>query len=581
MRIMVWTAVILVSFLTSSFFIGCSGFKPPPESVRATQADHLVTPTPDVAAIEEYGTGIAAELTRVARPSVVRIITNKGSGTGWIYSVRDQTAYIMTNEHVAGSNPHYVIEVIFDGNQRRAATLVSSRAEVDLAVITVCCSSGFKALPLANDGEVQVGEDVVAFGFPGRSGIIDSLSASVGIVSSYGYSESGRRWVVQTDAALNQGNSGGPIMNADGKVVGVVSFGIEDAQNIGFGIAPKTVRTFLGGQGQQTTLAPTPGPTNTPGPSPTPTITPTPSNTPTPTDTPTITPTPTNTPTPTPTFTPTPTPTPTPVATSTPHPSPTPVPRIPRSWDHPDVWGDPDAAWEAGKEGFKSTCESNQSMSEGDSYRGIGQVRLDFDDSVSLHNTVIDGEYVIIGSEFGFGDRRLGLDSQWSFRGAPDDPKVYCIEVGENIDAMYRRDYDHDDSVLILSSGRHFVRANSSGMYGTGWLNVWVRCKNGQCSDRNVDSRMQYSIKGYRLVAPPTPDYWIKLTERKVRSLETVLRQIQINWVEWYDRVDRGHPVYAIESDDLARQCQRSKTITAELDELGATDYRQWFDLCQ
>ena len=75
--------------------------------------------------------------------------------------------------------------------------------------------------------------------------------------------------------------------------------------------------------------------------------------------------------------------------------------------------------------------------------------------------------------------------------------------------------------------------------------------------------------------------YWDIAREVKINRNEALLRQIRANWLNWYDRMDKGHPIYDVETDDLSRQCERANTISTELEELGAADYRDWFDVCQ
>lgn len=247
-------------------------------------------PTKQIVAIDQLAAGLAADLTRLARPSVVKIATRDGAGTGWIYDVQGRTAFILTNQHVVSGSPSRVQVSFDDGKPSVSGTILKTDATLDLAVVEICCHSDYRALQLAADSDIEVGADVVAFGFPDRGGVTDSLSVSVGIISTYDYVEREDRWVVQTDAAVNPGNSGGPILNADGKVVGVVTFGItesrdgRDLDNLGFGVAPITVRSFLGSSAALATPTdtPVPPPTDTPGPSPTPTDTPVPPPTETP-----------------------------------------------------------------------------------------------------------------------------------------------------------------------------------------------------------------------------------------------------------------------------------------------------------
>ena len=512
--------------------------------------------------IERLAAGLAADLTKLARPSVVKITTSNGIGSGWIYDVRDETALIITNDHVVTGNPSF-IEVSFDdGKPSVPGKIIETRAAYDLAVVEVCCHPNYKALTLAADGDIEVGSDVVAFGFPDRGGVTESLSVSVGIISTYDYSNTQGIWVVQTDAALNPGNSGGPILNADGHVVGVVSFGLKDAQNLGFGIAPQTVRAFLSGSSSlaNPTATAIPPPTNTPGPSPTPTITPTPTDTPTPTHTPTATLTPTNTATPTPTHTPAP------VATSTPYPTATPVPRIPRSWDHPDVWGDVEAAREASRQAVIHICESEASLNNYElRLTGVGVIRK------------LDRRYLVPG--------QLTEDYRWVHNGSIDrdilSAPVACVIVPPNVQVMIQS--REGSTIVTASPGR---TAFSLSSYRSPYHpSLYARCVDSNCSE-DIDNTTDTEIRFYYLHPLSLGDayihnFWKATREVKVDRNVEILRRIRVNWLDWYDRVDKGHPVYAIETEDLTRQCERAATIKSELDELGATGYREWFDVCQ
>ncbi len=191
------------------------------------------------------------ELSDFAGKSVVEIRTPSGGGSGWIYKVDEiGRAWILTNEHVVSNNPS--VDVFIDGKpQKLSGTVVGVDDVHDLAVLTVCCESKWQALEFASGAELSAGTEVIAFGFPYRAGVVTAMSVTAGIVSSFGYDPGRKSWIVQTDAALNPGNSGGPIVNRDGEVVGVVSFKIESTpderpvDNIGFAIAAKTVLAEL------------------------------------------------------------------------------------------------------------------------------------------------------------------------------------------------------------------------------------------------------------------------------------------------------------------------------------------------
>ena len=550
-------ALMVVSgIVASSLLASCNDSKEIGETPQVSSAF-------DILEVDQFGS--AAELTELAKSSVVRVIAGSSGGTGWVYEVKDRTAYIITNEHVTGSSPPF-IDVVFDGQRKGEGKLVAASDAYDLALVSVCCSSSFKALPLAGNDEIQVGEDVVALGFPDRGGVVESLSVSVGIVSSYDYSEPLGIWVVQTDAAINPGNSGGPILNEDGQVVGVVSFGFKDSQNLGFGIAPRTLRTFLSGSGQQV-MAPaipaptnTPEPTNTPGPSPTPTLTPTPTETPTVTPTPTITPTPTNTPTPTPV------PTQTPVATSTPVPTPTPVRPVPVTWNHPDVWLDIEAAEAAAQNGFEIVCELDNprySLRAGDEITAMGRVRILDEHQETLRENLLSEEY--------------GHGIWVNLRSIAN--LTLCFELSENVEAYIRRDDNHGGIKLHLEPGRTAIRDLDEMLPGSGRYAAFFRCAGGSCP-KNIADRTSFSFAVYTLSSRPTVDYWVALEKARIAKLSQILDVIayNINW--WYDRMEQGHPEYQSEIDDLNHQCDRALEVITELGELGVEVDAVWFEVC-
>lgn len=178
---------------------------------------------------------------------MVNIRTSNGSGSGWIYKVDSSgRAWILTNEHVVRGSVSVDVH-LFGQQLKRTGTVIGVNDVHDLAVVRICCNRNWQALEFITDTEVNAGAEVVALGFPYREGVLTSLSVSRGIVSSFGQNPVTRTWVVQTDAALNPGNSGGPLIDRTGEVVGIVSFSIDEAidgspiQNIGFAISTRTV----------------------------------------------------------------------------------------------------------------------------------------------------------------------------------------------------------------------------------------------------------------------------------------------------------------------------------------------------
>jgi S1-C subfamily serine protease len=168
-----------------------------------------------------------ADLVKLAEPSVVRIQTTSGVGTGFVVG---EDGYIVTNNHViAGLNgrPSNNIRVTLSDGSVIPATTVGADERSDLAVLKID-RTGLKALPFADLDSVLIGQDVVAIGYALdlTRGEGPSFSVTRGIVSQKNRainedSAAAILGAVQTDAAINHGNSGGPLLNLYGEVVGI------------------------------------------------------------------------------------------------------------------------------------------------------------------------------------------------------------------------------------------------------------------------------------------------------------------------------------------------------------------------
>ncbi len=163
-----------------------------------------------------------------------------GTGSGWVY---DESGYIVTNNHVVAEAEE--IRVTFYNDVTRPAELVGRDPDSDLAVIKVDPAGlELRPLPLGDSDALQVGQIVMAIGNPfGYQGTLTTgVISGLGRTMPVGEMTSGGQYsipdVVQTDAALNPGNSGGPLLDAAGRVIGV-NFAIESevAANSGVGFA--------------------------------------------------------------------------------------------------------------------------------------------------------------------------------------------------------------------------------------------------------------------------------------------------------------------------------------------------------
>ena len=162
----------------------------------------------------------------------------KGLGSGFLIS---PDGYILTNDHVAGNAKE--ITITLTNKEKYNAKLVGTDLVSDIALLKIN-GKDLPYLRLGNSDDVLIGEWVIAIGNPfGLFDISDKPTVTVGVVSATGMNlnaEQGRiyRGMIQTDAAINQGNSGGPLLTSEGEVIGVNAVIFTPNQgNIGLGFA--------------------------------------------------------------------------------------------------------------------------------------------------------------------------------------------------------------------------------------------------------------------------------------------------------------------------------------------------------
>jgi serine protease Do len=158
-------------------------------------------------------------------PSVVHITGKQGTGTGFFVN---SDGLILTNEHVVRGAENVQV-ITLDGKKHRGSVVATGGKKADLALVKVSVKR--RALKLADLRDVRVGSWVGAVGH-GWGGV---WAYTTGIVSNV-YPSGDARPVFQTQIPLNPGNSGGPVFDRQGRVVGIVTWGIERANNINFAI---------------------------------------------------------------------------------------------------------------------------------------------------------------------------------------------------------------------------------------------------------------------------------------------------------------------------------------------------------
>jgi serine protease Do len=156
-------------------------------------------------------------------------LPHQGSGSGFII---DRDGYVLTNFHVI-EDADRISVTLADGRTLRGE-VVGTDPAIDVALIRVAGATGLPEAPLGNSDELRVGEWVCAIGNP--LGYVHSVT--VGVVSFIGRKlfDASLDDYIQTDAAINFGNSGGPLINTRGEVIGINSAISSRASNIGFAV---------------------------------------------------------------------------------------------------------------------------------------------------------------------------------------------------------------------------------------------------------------------------------------------------------------------------------------------------------
>lgn len=187
------------------------------------------------------------------RPAVVSIINHKEDneelnildesalGSGVIYKKADRKAFIITNNHVIEDSGN--LEVVTVDGETRKATIVGTDKVSDIAVLSIDDKGIDTVAQLGDSSKLRLGETVIAIGNPLglgdtlTSGIVSYMERVVPVSLNQDGVYDWEQEVIQTDAAINEGNSGGALVDLDGKVIGINTMKISDTGVEGLGFA--------------------------------------------------------------------------------------------------------------------------------------------------------------------------------------------------------------------------------------------------------------------------------------------------------------------------------------------------------
>ena len=203
-----------------------------PSPTPAATATPTATPTPELLSY--------AEVLELVQPTIVRLQSRATGGSGFIVRAMENSAYIATNSHVTEGREMMV--AIVGDRSMFPAIVVGEDSDYDYAILWVCCSPDFVALPVAEEGDYGPGDEIGAFGYPQNA---RTMQATWGFVGSIQDEPEEDGWD-QKNEPLNiaPGNSGGPVVGRTGSVVGVSSHTILN-QPFGRAVSARAVRERL------------------------------------------------------------------------------------------------------------------------------------------------------------------------------------------------------------------------------------------------------------------------------------------------------------------------------------------------
>ena len=186
------------------------------------------------------------KLAGLSLPKVVKLISSGSTGSGFLIG---DGSYIMTNRHVVGRSKNKTTRVEFSDGSYDQAKIVFISSKEDFAVLKLKSRNSRSPLPICYSTYPVPGQDVLALGSPrGLSNTITRgmVSAVRQAGSDFQSTVPSGSTLIQTDAAVNPGNSGGPLVNTNGEVIGVVTFKKSGAEGLNFAISIIDILEELG-----------------------------------------------------------------------------------------------------------------------------------------------------------------------------------------------------------------------------------------------------------------------------------------------------------------------------------------------
>lgn len=241
---------VLSAFLGAGVFFGWMYFSP--DSFRK-----VITETVETRNVNITDTGIAEAVEKVYDAVVVvKSYKNKelySTGTGFVYEMDGGKAHILTNHHVIDAGDDIYVQFT-DGNTEKVEVLGSDKY-ADIAVLSIESNDSVKVASMGSSEDIRIGDTVFAVGAPLDAstysgtvtrGIISGKNRLVSVSLGQSSTSDWVMSVLQTDAAINSGNSGGPLSNGNGEVIGITSLKLVNSgvEGMGFAIPIETAMEY-------------------------------------------------------------------------------------------------------------------------------------------------------------------------------------------------------------------------------------------------------------------------------------------------------------------------------------------------
>ena len=234
--------VILIVSILLSFVCGMMG------AYLISQTISVEKVVKNITTSELVENSISSSVDKVYGSTVVIVASANGkqisTGTGFIYKKSGKLAYIMTNNHVVEGAD--AVQIEFNDNDKRIdAKIVGGDKYADIAVLTIENKDEYQIVELGNVDDLKIGDTIFTVGSPMgvnykgsvTKGILSGKDRMVDVSLNNSTSTDYYMKVIQIDAAVNPGNSGGPLCDVSGKVIGIISLKIVQSEVEGMGFA--------------------------------------------------------------------------------------------------------------------------------------------------------------------------------------------------------------------------------------------------------------------------------------------------------------------------------------------------------